>query len=254
MHPNDDWEAGISSLRAAGAEVKTILTQLGNLAVVIREAATPSRLSKADATFHEDQYDEFRNHLKALILAQDPKIVDRFKSATLDRYEAESKAFLEQKITLSEIQDRLIAANLRRRHRFLFAQERGRILSPTSLIPVKATLISDGSNTMREEQEHRKAPVMEHTVDPMATQSKSSHHPDQAPSGITASAIIKPIVTEPPPMTNTSQYAQTEISTTLTQIVYPQPPFLEADRINIICPCCCLPQPREVIAKKSRWR
>ncbi|KAK2022716.1 hypothetical protein LX32DRAFT_602292, partial [Colletotrichum zoysiae] len=99
----------ISPLAEAKAEVEQIINHLTRVALAIRKSGTTSRLHKADRLFDPGNHGKFRRHLELIVLARGRR--DGSKD-----YHIDSEA-------LTDIQERLILANLRRRNRYTYAQK-----------------------------------------------------------------------------------------------------------------------------------
>jgi hypothetical protein len=103
-----------------------------SIGVAIRRSGRKSRLQKADASFDRDRdkYLDLRAHLATVIMSR-----PNYGPRTL----SDSDHFT--KVELSPIQNRLVEANLRRRHRFMNAQRHSHLLrSPTPKVSDLAPL------------------------------------------------------------------------------------------------------------------
>ncbi|KID65937.1 hypothetical protein MAN_05596, partial [Metarhizium hybridum] len=98
----------MSPLGSAKSEADELLRQLRELTVAMKKSKPNPRLQKADTTFQPTEHGELRDYLARIVLAQG------FEKGQ-QRCDVGHKS-------LTPVQDRLIMANLRRRHRFLFAQ------------------------------------------------------------------------------------------------------------------------------------
>ncbi|KAF3396453.1 hypothetical protein F1880_006928 [Penicillium rolfsii] len=95
-------------------KVEGSLNQLTRLTVAIRKAGTRSRLQKADSSFNPDnpQICSLRRHLEVLLLARpDENGNSDYSEEQLDPAK------------LSPVRTQLVEANLKRRNRFLYAQQ-----------------------------------------------------------------------------------------------------------------------------------
>ncbi|KAJ5381562.1 uncharacterized protein N7496_003990 [Penicillium cataractarum] len=104
-------------------DVEDSLNQLTRLTVAIRKAGTRSRLQKADSLFDPDgpQIRSLRRHLEFLILVRP----DEHGGSSFSENQLDSSR-------LSPIQLRLIHANLKRRNRFIYAQQHAQKLENNS--------------------------------------------------------------------------------------------------------------------------
>ncbi|KAL7929057.1 hypothetical protein V8C35DRAFT_325438 [Trichoderma chlorosporum] len=138
------------SITEALAHIDSVIRNLVLIGVAIRRTGNASRSRRANKSFNPDEHHDFRRHLECLILLRpnenEPQLAKLEISSInelIDSKPSESsnkddmlKTKLEQlakfkmedldSSKLNEIQNRLIDANLRRRHNFLFAQKRSR--------------------------------------------------------------------------------------------------------------------------------
>ncbi|KAK2053266.1 hypothetical protein LY76DRAFT_524943, partial [Colletotrichum caudatum] len=107
----------ISPLAETKAEVEQIINHLTRVALAIRKSGTTSRLHKADRSFDPSNHGQLRRHLELVLLARGRR--DGRKD-----YHIDSEA-------LTDIQERLILVNLRRRNRYAYAQKHAKKLART---------------------------------------------------------------------------------------------------------------------------
>ncbi|KAM3425902.1 hypothetical protein NHJ13734_009824 [Beauveria thailandica] len=99
------------SLEDSKSDVEATMEQLVRISVAIRRSGVQARLERADNTFSPDRHGELRNHLFALI---------RTGNLTREKKQGPPNTWLDSAApALTEIQERLIEVNLKRRHRFL---------------------------------------------------------------------------------------------------------------------------------------
>ncbi|KAI0405909.1 hypothetical protein F4802DRAFT_561183 [Xylaria palmicola] len=108
-----------SDIRGVVTNINSTIDSLAILGVEIRRSGRQSRLRKADSSFdkNREKYHKFRAHLACIIASrptEDGRPVNEGREIHSVDYFANLK--------LTSIQERLIEANLRRRHRFLEAQ------------------------------------------------------------------------------------------------------------------------------------
>ncbi|KAF3172082.1 hypothetical protein TWF788_009525 [Orbilia oligospora] len=96
--------------------IKIILSQLARISIAIRKSGNRYRFEKADAALDEKDYDEFRQHLTAIILRgfQDDD------SKNLTAVEKAQRVFDSSRLT--KAQKRLIHLNILRKHRIEFVK------------------------------------------------------------------------------------------------------------------------------------
>ncbi|KAM3440296.1 hypothetical protein MY4824_002285 [Beauveria thailandica] len=104
------------SLEDSKSDVEAIMEQLVRISTAIRRSGVQTRLERADNTFSPDRHGELTNHLVALI---------RTGNLTREKKQGPPNTWLDSAApALTEIQERLIEVNLKRRHRFLYANRR----------------------------------------------------------------------------------------------------------------------------------
>ncbi|KAH8719541.1 hypothetical protein GQ44DRAFT_751601 [Phaeosphaeriaceae sp. PMI808] len=108
-----------ADLRDIMTNIDSAVDSLAFLGVQIRRSGRKSRIRKADDSFDQnrDKYRKLRAHL-ACIISSKPAIEGRPTDEGKDIHSVDYFA----KLKLSPIQERLVEANLRRRHRFQEAQ------------------------------------------------------------------------------------------------------------------------------------
>ena len=271
-----------STLSEAIDNADLVLNDLARLAVLIRKAGTTSRLYKADKTFdpRAQKHKELRDHLYQLLLSQplqlegrrhehwdniDPSLVgisSEEKDAYWARVDQDAIDFLHDDGAITEVQRRLVVANLRRSHQFAYAQRHGRKLESSSQQPN----ISANTNDQNKTGPSTETPLAQWNMPSGPKRSGSNQKdppyddqvvsPDHAAETITdtvASDVDTNIVAniERPP--TPSQQAVTEMSTTGSRLQYPNPPRCKKGAALFTCPCCCVPLPI-MVADPRRWR
>ncbi|TGJ84005.1 hypothetical protein E0Z10_g4749 [Xylaria hypoxylon] len=114
------------------SNIDSTVNSLCVIGVHIRRSGRKSRLRKADNSFDQnrDKYDELRAHL-ACVIASNPTENGRPENEGNEIHDVDYFAKLE----FTPIQERLIEANLRRRHRFVEAQRHSRKLKGPPIEP-----------------------------------------------------------------------------------------------------------------------
>ncbi|KAK3987552.1 armadillo-type protein [Cladorrhinum sp. PSN332] len=249
---DETQEDGESLLHSAMKGVETALDQLLRLGHAIRKSGTTTRLQKADRSFQECDYKDFQVYL-AILLKRNTSAQRRDSTATADSRMLECKQAYNE---LSLEQQHLIFANLRRRHRFVYARRHQiKLAEPRSF-----TLASQSVDERRNANEMTKNSWSNRN--PMAeTQSEVSkgkqleiratlktQATDSAMTVTTASGIEGDILKEAPP-----SQAASRVSITATKLDYPlPPPPLEGVR-GFKCPCCYQTLP-VMFLERSRWK
>ncbi|KAH8704080.1 hypothetical protein BGW36DRAFT_288147, partial [Talaromyces proteolyticus] len=216
-------------------DVEDSLNQLTRLTVAIRKAGNRPRLLKADSSFdpHSPQIRSLRRHLELLLLVHPG-----------DNESSDSSARQLDPAKLTPIQLRLIDANLKRRNRFLYAQQHAQKLGLNSEYP---------KNTRREsplfvKQQSRSG--VDKTTSLSQRENTLTKADIQTQSTTTATLVDEPIVVPPSQFTNS---ATTVISVTSSRVSYPKSPPIY-DHHNIFrCPCCCQALPAAV-GRGNQWK
>ncbi|RSL41921.1 hypothetical protein CEP54_015665 [Fusarium duplospermum] len=126
---DDDSSSGITSDYEAestrSAPIKEVmqgtedlLDQLIRLGFAIRKSGTTSRLRRADKSFREEDHQDLKAHLALVLALNAQKQYDNRAKKTAERVPDPQKSYDQ----LMPEQRQLIIANLRRRHRFIYAR------------------------------------------------------------------------------------------------------------------------------------
>jgi len=256
-----------------------VLNDLARLAALIRKAGTSSRLFRADATFDPrmQKHGELRQHLIQLLLCRPSQLEDRRhahwdsidpsltnmplegRDAYWNRLDQERVDLSHVNNELTDIQERLVVANLRRSHRFAYSQKHGSKLESSSQ-PFKPiiNMIQTGltAESPMSKWDMPTGPKPGAVNEPAQMHSDQMGTPDYGAENMTdtvasdvETAVIKDVEKKPTP----SQQAATEISTTGSRLRYPKPPRCKPGLVLFTCPCCCLPLPM-IFADSRRWR
>ena len=240
-------------LRDIMANVDSTIDTLAFVGVQIRRSGRKSRIRKADASFDQnrDKYRNLRAHLACVVLSRPTKEgrpKDEGKDINSVEFFANAK--------LSPIQERLVEANLRRRHRFQEAQrhsdrlkDRSRGAAPPMIpqqfmtIPTAKHVKQDVSPlqgkmiaAVMKQQSSHSAPKRgdAHTIAPTSASgldSKWGGFQEKRKPGPTA----------------------TRITSTTAKMRYPRAQKLsDAEQKLAKCPCCCQAIPVTEL-EGSRW-
>lgn len=238
MH-NDTPET--SELSQAIQDIKYVIGQLSRITISIRKAGTKARIQKADASYDPDhpQIAALSEHLQLLLLVK-PSM-----NGTLQAKASSQGMILVSCIddttvidshSFTAIQQRLIEANLKQRHRFLYAQRHAMKLSkrdqvPSASIPTPRKLpLPPVLNTFKRTTEEHEVPKVYSTT--------------------TATEVQDPI---PLPTQASAQPATTVISAISSRVTYPRPPPLKRDQNIFQCPCCCQTLSTSM-SRGSQWK
>ncbi|KAL4804113.1 hypothetical protein BDV18DRAFT_162522 [Aspergillus unguis] len=143
----------------------------------------------------------------------------------------------------TEVQSRLIRANLRRRHRFLYAEKRWKKQGGER----NTAMAEEGllcSGPQRKEQAVTEAKT--HKDEP--TWSRSVMGPAPAPTSTAPTTIQEPVV-----VPESSQPSMTLASTTRAKVSYPSAPEIPDGHQAFTCPCCYLSLPVS-LSEGRKWR
>ncbi|KFY31884.1 hypothetical protein V493_00710 [Pseudogymnoascus sp. VKM F-4281 (FW-2241)] len=214
-----------SALAQARKNAENTLDNLTMVAFAIRRSGTSSRLLKADATFNPDseEFLRLRNQLTFVLLAEnrDPIAFKEPAEKTADG----PAVFSTDASAMSEVQQRLVEACLRRYNRFRYAQTHAtklgtrhevQVLEPT---PEPRLL---GHPPLPKDQPP--GPALARLTSPQQPQAPLPARKGGVVSDTMASEAASPLhqmlVENPSP----SQQSNTEISTNASRLQYPSPP------------------------------
>ena len=259
-----------------------VLNDLAGLAVLIRKAGTTSRLITADNTFKPGarEHDELRYHLYQLVLCQapelecrrhehwnsiEPRLIETSSGKNDDfwaRVDKDTISLLYDDRKITEVQLRLVEANLKRAHRFAYSRKHGMKLERLSQQPealANSDLQEERSSDIDNASVNKNLPLgpmmdgsdkgnRSSNNQPVSLEHEAGTFTETAASKLDTE-IIRDATKPPTP----SQQAVTEISTTGSRLRYPRPPRCEEGATLFTCPCCCLPLPISH-AEPRRWR
>ncbi|OPB36005.1 hypothetical protein A0O28_0111710 [Trichoderma guizhouense] len=264
-------------------DIDSAIRNLAKIGIAIRRTGKASRSRRAYQSFNPDEHHEFRQHLECLILLRPNE--DRHHLSGLeissikelkDSPSAESsekndilKTKLEQlakarvedlaSSKLNEIQNRLIDANLRRRHNFLLAQKRSQRVKKTA----QTKFTPDNHQSDIAPLEIAKATLRAKVIDQANV--LASMEPKDVPTQNTAAPTVTGYTiastAEEPlqfDLVKSQQRAPTvapsQISFIAANTEFPKPPSSFQSQFMFKCPCCCQALPSEDFASPSRWR
>ena len=232
-------------------EIETLIHCLVDLGTSVREAGSSSRIRKADLSFKSQDYSALRDHLRIVL-------------QSYHAYEAEESDKLETKHAVNDLlstelrpdQNRIIEANLRRRHRCAWASYRAHNIkssnaahqhdmqqqpSKSSAVPLDVTPSTaetpakTNAAVLRGSQTVASASTLKTTVMKAAVKSKMSNS--------------APVATPPsrPSTRNTKITAE---------IIHPRPPrvALSGAYKTFQCPYCRDTLPSNIACSRSAWK
>jgi hypothetical protein len=247
-----------SSTDAATKKVDSSLENLALIAVAIRKTGMRSRLERADGRFKPEEHRELRDFLRIMCLRQhgrneagkeDERGDFKFKKLSTEECINTLKEF-----KLSEPQQRLIEVNLRRRNRFLRAQEHSEKLKARQSEESKGGDIKEDIDDDAEQLPNVEALSL--------GSSKRNTTQDQGKRfGLSAPTIpeTKASTAEGNFQVRKakkmfSQPAVTAITTLTAAAQYPKAPEACQKSTMFKCPCCCQTLPAEFGTNKDRWK
>jgi len=224
-----------------------MINQLVRISIAIHRSGVRARLGKADQTFNANRHCELRDHLYILIHASTLSHDDRIAGKDCVAIKPDS---------LTGIQIRLIEANLRRRHRFLYAQRHSRHQRMNHPSEIR-------ERKHHQQQQTEVQSVFTTSVDLTGPDPKSSggekprRHTvhskpkDKCPS-TTETASSLTAFDGPIKIPMGEQLSTTAPSSTCEKIIYPRARTVPGQDL-FTCPCCCQSLPVH-ISSGSRWR
>ena len=206
--------------------IEMMLDQLARIAVAVRRSGRRSRLQKADQRFKSEEHEDLQKHLITILLAR-PEF---------------SKEQIEPS-KLSKVQQRLIYCNLKRRNRFLYAQQHSKWLDPdTAGRPSQAQAIETigtGEPAKGKQKAKRSSGAADARINPTIRTGTSA-------SAISDSLALSQALIPAPA-------ASTVMSSTVIDIKYPNPPKIKKGARVFMCPCCCQTLPVTLL-EENRWK
>lgn len=232
----------LSLLHEKMQNVEMILDQLARIAVAVRRSGKRSRLQKADQRFKAEEHKDLQQHLITMLsLLARP----RASNEEIDPSKLREEIYLSK---LSEVQQRLIHCNLKRRNRFIYAQQHskwldpgtaGRLSQPQTSKAIGTRPANDGE-VAKEEQKSLETPVHEAADAPINPTIRT---------GTSASAVSDRLDLPQIPV----PAASTIMSSTVIDLQYPHPPKRKETARIFTCPCCCQALP-VTLSEKNRWK
>lgn len=198
--------------------IETILDQLARISLAIRRSGTHSRLQKADHRLDPNDHQMLREHLIVMLLRRPGHITD-----------------------LTEVQKRLIDANIKRRNRFIYAQSHAEKLGLARDRPQADHTVSQSTVAgIVEDSPMGESTKGAPTVSDMGTTTTATAFDTPGPLKIDITSFRAPVAT-------------TVMSSTAISLKYPRPPKMKKDAKLFKCPCCCQVLPEE-LAEDDRWK
>lgn len=248
-----------ASLLDAVKSTEAILDQLMRLAVAIRKSGTGSRLQKADHSFNPKAHEGFQNHLALVLLARPSDIEDRRHAYWDTLNEDRLVHFGVDGTQLNTVQQRLVDANLRRRNRFMYAQNHARKLAGCQESSTPKVITNHGS--VYQPDEETSIEPQQPVEETASTQNQNAAAMDRSkisPNALemtatTASTVGTAIIFDSINTATAPRQTMTQVSSTGSKLTYPNPPQIGGGQNSFRCPCCCQTFPA-MFAECDRWR
>ncbi|KAI9700240.1 MAG: hypothetical protein M1836_002254 [Candelina mexicana] len=234
--------------------IDSTVDSLAFIGFQIRRSGRKYRLRKADASFVEnrDRYRKLRAHLACVLTAkptEEGRPEDEGKEINSVGYFADMK--------LPPIQERLVEANLRRRHRFVEAQNHSQGLKDPSS-KASHTVIPQHFITMAATDTEQGVSPMQDTKVATALRQKQARPPgpgQNAPTIPATSASGLDSKWEGFQNNRRAGSTITRITAITAAEVYPRAHLLSSEDQKLVkCPCCCQAIPASEIEEDSQWR
>jgi len=239
-----DYYASLVGL-ASGSDksIQNIDSAIKNLALIgvaIRHTGKASRSRRADRTFDPDGHQELRRYLECIILlrpTEDGHCHDDLNPSKLN-----------------DVQNRLIEANLRRRHSFLLAQRRSNAQRHAQAQPFVPEVPSTDDLQNRPPTELRNDTSLQASSVLIPT-SKGKERAAPTISGFSlASTAEGTLQYSPAAKRYTPGPTKTQITFIASDAEFPRAPSTPRGREISKCPCCCQSLPAETFNNPKIWR
>lgn len=227
------------------------IKNLALIGVAIRRTGQASRNRRADKTFNLDNHQELKTHLECIIRLR-PTEEAFFYRTHNDEYVARL-----DNSRLSDIQNRLVEANLRRRHKFLIAQKRSKVQKMAQVHPsIPEAPSSTGS--AQEEQ-----PLADKRNADAANNPNPTSYPITRGREITAPTISSLSLAStaegtskyiPAARKYTPSITKTQITFIASDVEFPKAPSVPLGREIMKCPCCCQSLPIGTFQNLKLWK
>ncbi|KAL6815066.1 WD40-repeat-containing domain protein, partial [Trichoderma sp. SZMC 28015] len=233
--------------------IDSVLENLALISVAIRRTGKASRNRRANQSFNPSEHQELKKHLECVILLRPTKEALFRKTEDGDFI---TKLDASQ---LSDLQQRLIQANLRRRHNFLVAQKhsiaqkapQARTSADQLSLPIRSLLQTEPiAKVQKVAHFQNSSPI---TTSDLAIRSKNTGAPTISGYSVasTAEGTLKldSAINKYAP-----GIARTQITLIASNADFPKAPSITLDQNISKCPCCCQSIPSEVFRHPKEWK
>jgi hypothetical protein len=216
------------------------MAQLVRILIAIRRAGLRARLDRADDSFIPGRHSELRRHLEFMVRLSS-LVADQKVGGNID---------LVLSREISPVGERLISANLLRRHRYLYARRRW-LKQAAEREPVQ------GPQTKEVQPAQALPDQVEAPMTSLAVSKVRGDESKPGPSAMAAPSIITStvptVIKSPIHIPQGSQPSMTAPSSISSKVVYPNPPKTREGAMFFRCPCCFQTLP-VAWASPSRWK
>lgn len=230
-----------SSIREVMKHTDDTLDQLIRLGVAIRKSGTNARLRKADSSFNQGDHKDLQQYLTLNLLVEASKQQANEMKNTEERIIDPAQSY----DRLSPEQQHLIIANLRRRHRFLYARRHQKKLKG----PLDINLVHETKRAAQFVEAPKSAAPGHPTKTSKGKPDVYETPHDSGMTVTTASAVEDDVLNT----VATPSQAASRVSVTTARMDYPSPPPARDGMRSFKCPCCYQTLP-VMFRERSRWR
>ncbi|KID95385.1 transcription factor Zn, C2H2, partial [Metarhizium majus ARSEF 297] len=227
-----------AQVEIATENIDSALGSLSRLGLSIRQSGKASRTRRADRRFNPDDHEEFRTHLRCILLLRPTADGHNMKDIEESR--------------LNQLQKRLIDCNLRRRNRFLLAQKHSEKLkasqrtSQSSKPPERPIASLPIPSSSGHEKDETKA------AEPKATESRPKPQREAERAGTNLHSAASTAEGTPLALCNDTT-AKTSITSLARTKEFPRPPKPLIGRRIYRCPCCFQSLPDSILSSPTEW-
>jgi hypothetical protein len=216
----------------------------------IRRSGTKSRLQKADMSFERDragkdkrQCDQLRTHLICIMKSRPTKLA-KSKDYSKDFHSME----------LQGIQNRLVEANLRRWHRFRYAQCHSDVLRASRAVQNMPMHVSSEGSAPDSAAEPTNTPAPRiNTAAAKQRNEANDQSETRTTAGLSASMFGSEYQGLEGRYARPAKSTMTRISTITGFARFPKAKKPQMQRKTLLCPCCCQALPLEEAEDPDLW-
>ncbi|KAL6808591.1 hypothetical protein V8C40DRAFT_259444 [Trichoderma camerunense] len=246
-----------SNIAVATNNVDSSLENLALIGVAIRKTGIRSRLARADGRFKPEEHDDLRAFLRIMCLRQYTanNFGIEFAKETQGDTSAQERIDISKELKLSDTQQRLIEVNLRRRNRFLRAQQHSKKLKAyqSDKLEIAAKTRKELGNETAQLPNMTPISQADAKINPTGDPGQK-HIPPASTLPETKASTAQGIFQVAKAGKTASQPAMTAITALTAATQYPKAPNLPQDATMFKCPCCCQALPAEFGSNRDLWK